>query len=341
MHRKANRHGGAVVVRTSKSGVKTFSLKWVDAAGEQAWERLGSETDGWTRSKARAALEERLTDVRREGLRRPACVTVADVAREWVAVYPTTRSLKRSTANGYASMVEHYVVPYLGHLPIDALDVAVLDRFVADRLANGLAPATVNRQLNVLSLIVRSARKRKLLRDNPVELVDRPREQRRRWRILTPAEVGRVQAAFVRIAAEADDDGERAWVEQAGTVFALVYGLGLRRGEVLGLRWRHVRLADPEGRRCPSKKRSCATASTRRRAARRRALSRSAASSPKRSSSTARARPTTPTMTACSATSTPAGRSTTSATPTPSAPRSSSPKSTAPCGRSTTAGTRR
>jgi len=30
-------------------------------------------------------------------------------------------------------------------------------------------------------------------------------------------------------------------------VFAVVYGLGLRRGEVLGLRWRHVRLADPEG----------------------------------------------------------------------------------------------
>jgi integrase len=247
MHRKANRHGGAVVVRTSKSGVKTFSLKWVDAAGEQAWERLGSETDGWTRSKARAALEERLTDVRREGLRRPARVTVADVAREWVAVYPTTRSLKRSTANGYASMVEHYVVPYLGHLPIDGLDVVVLDRFVAERLADGLAPATVNRQLNVLSLIVRSARKRKLLRDNPVELVDRPREQRHRWRILTPAEVGCVRAAFVRIADEADDDGERAWVEQAGAVFAVVYGLGLRRSEVLGLRWRHVRLADPEG----------------------------------------------------------------------------------------------
>ena len=27
----------------------------------------------------------------------------------------------------------------------------------------------------------------------------------------------------------------------------MVYGIGLRLGEVLGLRWRHVRLADPEG----------------------------------------------------------------------------------------------
>jgi integrase len=54
-------------------------------------------------------------------------------------------------------------------------------------------------------------------------------------------------AAFVLIAGEADDDDERDWVAQASTVFAVVYGLGLRRGEVLGLRWRHVRLADPEG----------------------------------------------------------------------------------------------
>jgi len=29
-------------------------------------------------------------------------------------------------------------------------------------------------------------------------------------------------------------------------VFLVVYGLGLRRGEVLGLRWRAIRLADPE-----------------------------------------------------------------------------------------------
>ena len=40
---------------------------------------------------------------------------------------------------------------------------------------------------------------------------------------------------------------ERAWLEQALVVFTVVYGTGLRRGEILGLRWRHVRLADPAG----------------------------------------------------------------------------------------------
>jgi site-specific recombinase XerD len=247
MHRKPSRMGAAVIARKAKNGATTFSIKYRDSAGEQAWERLGTDSEGWTRAKARAVLEERLTDVRREGLRRPSNVTVASVAGDWLAVYPSAKGLKRSTTAGYAGIVNNYVVPLLGHLRIDELDVAVLDRYVADRLAAGAAPASVNRELNVLSLIVRNARKRRLLRENPVELVDRPRERRRRWRILTPTEVGRVRTAFELLMREATEEEEGAFIAQARVAFAVVYGLGLRRGELLGLRWRHVRLADPEG----------------------------------------------------------------------------------------------
>jgi hypothetical protein len=98
MHRKANRHDAAVVARTGKSGVTTFSIKFRDADGRQAWERIGTDAEGWTRTKAKTELEARLVDVQREGLRRPREATVEDVAREWLAVYPTTKRLKHSTA---------------------------------------------------------------------------------------------------------------------------------------------------------------------------------------------------------------------------------------------------
>jgi len=35
--------------------------------------------------------------------------------------------------------------------------------------------------------------------------------------------------------------------ETCRATFLVTYGLGLRRGELLGLRWRHCRLADPDG----------------------------------------------------------------------------------------------
>ena len=315
------------IARTAKSGVTTFSIKFRDADGRQAWERLGTDAEGWTRPKAKAELEARLVDVQREGLRRPAETTVADVAREWLAVYPTTKTLKRSTATSYESIVENYIVPLLGHLRIDALDVGVLDRYVAERLAEGLAPATVNRQLNVLSLIVRSARKRKLLRENPVELVDRPREPRRRWRILDPAEIARVQTALASSPRRPTTRRSASWIEQARVVFTVVYGIGLRRGEVLGLRWRHVRLADPAGPTLRVEETFVRNRIDTPKSTPRRGRSRSAASSPRRSSSSGPARPTTPTTIASSATCRPAARSTTSATPTRSGRRSRRPGS--------------
>jgi integrase len=248
MRNHGTRRGACVVKRTSGStGVTTFSLKFIDADGAQAWERLGTDVDGWTDKKARAELEQRLVDVRREGLRRPADTTFRTVAQEWLDMYPTSKRLKRSTKDGYRTIVEKHLIPNLGTLRIDELDVHALDHYVARTLADGAEPGSVNRHLNVVSLIVKAARKRGLIRENPVELVDRPKERKRRWRILDPAEVQRVQVAFGELLDGETDEQARAWIRQARVVFMVVYGTGLRRSELRGLRWSRVRLADPAG----------------------------------------------------------------------------------------------
>jgi integrase len=59
-------------------------------------------------------------------------------------------------------------------------------------------------------------------------------------------EIRRVERAFDELVDESEGD-ERAWREQARVVFLTVVMAGLRRGEILGLRWRHVALADPGG----------------------------------------------------------------------------------------------
>jgi hypothetical protein len=52
-------------------------------------------------------LEARLVDVRRDGLTKaPGQITFAVLADEWLATYPTKRALKRSTADGYRSIVK-------------------------------------------------------------------------------------------------------------------------------------------------------------------------------------------------------------------------------------------
>jgi integrase len=55
-----------------------------------------------------------------------------------------------------------------------------------------------------------------------------------------------VERAFDELIAESKDE-ERRWREQARVIFLVVLGAGLRRGEMLGLRWGLVHLADPDG----------------------------------------------------------------------------------------------
>jgi integrase len=207
-------------------------------------ERLGPACEGWTKRKAEIALRARLTDVERDGYRKPEPVTFATFAREWVETYPSAKGLKSS---GYETIVEGRLIPALGTLQVADVSVERAERLVSAMRREGLSGATCNRVLNVLSLILRAALKRGLIRTNVVSLVDRPREGRSRWRILSPAEVRAVENSFDELICEAANEGERVWRETCRTLFLVVYGLGLRRGELLGLRWRHVRLADPDG----------------------------------------------------------------------------------------------
>jgi integrase len=191
-------------------------------------------------------LGHRLADVHREGWRKPDPTTFANFAREWLDTYPDAKDLKRSTRESYATIIEKWLVPAFGTLKPEEIDARKVEQYIGARRRDGLAPRSVNRQLNLLHQLLGAALKRGLVRSNPVTLVDRPREPRRRWRILSPAEIARVEHAFETLI-EAAEGEERAWREQARVIFLAVVGAGLRRGEILGLHWRDVDLADPEG----------------------------------------------------------------------------------------------
>src|SRR5512132_1736243 len=102
---QSRRRGAAVIRYEGKRGV-VWRIKYEDASGQQVKETLGSERNGWTRERARGELEERLVDVRREQLTKPAKSTFAEFAREWLRTYPATKGLKRSTRSGYETIVE-------------------------------------------------------------------------------------------------------------------------------------------------------------------------------------------------------------------------------------------
>lgn len=243
------RRAGSVVRYEGNRGV-VLRIRYRDADGERVTETLGSEADGWTDKKAEAALRHRLVDVEREHRRKLKPATFDAFAREWLSTYPDARGLKASTRESYHSILERHLIPALGEHRLESIDLEVLERYIAEKrraskTRKPLGPASINRHLNLLNLIFSAAVKRGSLRpgSNPVSLVERPKEPRRRWTILTPAEITRISKAFEELAEKAEGE-EREWIAQARVVFLVVISCGLRRGELLGLRWGNVDLVD-------------------------------------------------------------------------------------------------
>lgn len=231
---------GAAVIRYEGARGVTWRIKYRDASGQQVKETLGRAAAGWTRRKAEAELRARLVAVEKEGYRKPTPTTFGTVADEWLATYPDAKGLKRSTRRGYEQIIEGHLRRAFGRLPLGELSLERIEAFLAKQRKGGLSAGSVNRQLNVLSLVLNHARRRGLVRENPVSLVDRPREPRRKWRILTPVEVGAVERALDELIEEAESDRERDDRRTCRVLFLTFMGTGIRRGEALGLRWRSV-----------------------------------------------------------------------------------------------------
>jgi len=159
-----------------------------------------------------------------------------------------TKGLARSTLAEYQRHLDHHILPQLGDLDIRALTAAHLEARYAQiseesaaRVAAGRRPvghATIHAvHRTVRSLLSVLARRpeyglngRNVARD--VELVAPRRAPLRTW---DGAQLG----AFLAHAEKVDDRLLAAWY--------VIISLGLRRGEVCGMRWRYLDLTPDAG----------------------------------------------------------------------------------------------
>lgn len=229
MQSDSNRHGAAVIEYQGKRG-KTFRIKYRDASGEQVMETVGAERDGWTRRKAEAELRDRLSDVRRKAYVRPKQLTFDDWAATWYAEGKRKRNWKPLTVTQYGVVVRH-LAGHFGKTRLDGIRPRDVTGYIDARLEDGFSAKTIQLHLNVLSNMFKAAIADELVtRGNPVATVERPKVPRNRWRILEPREVPAVAKAFT-------DTRFRL-------VFLTLMLTGLRRSEIVALRWRDLDLLE-------------------------------------------------------------------------------------------------
>jgi integrase len=167
----------------------------------------------------------------------PRKMTVGQWLSQWLE--EAQHVVARKTLERYREIVDRHLVPALGAIPLGKLQPVHVQAYYTQALATGrrdgtggLSAQTVVHHDRVLNVALKRARSLRLIASNPIEDVSRPRVERHEIEALEPDE-----AATLLTTAR----GTRMF-----PIIFLALATGLRRGEVLGLRWCDV---DLEGRR--------------------------------------------------------------------------------------------
>ena len=164
----------------------------------------------------------------------PGKLTLAQFLERWLDDYARP-NVSPKTLVQYTDFVRRQIIPALGGLPLTKLRPQHIQGYYSHALRHGradgtggLSAKTVLHIHRLLRQALSHAMKWQMLSRNPADAVQPPRPERYEPPILSPGDVRRLLAA-------ADDNPIGALIHTAVMT-------GMRRGELLGLRWRDVDL---------------------------------------------------------------------------------------------------
>jgi integrase len=182
---------------------------------------------GKTRKDAKTKLDEALRNYEQGLAVGSKRQTLAKFLTDWLE-NNAKQTLRATTYRTYEQHIRLHINPEIGWHQLGELTPAIIQKFMSDKL-NGdppLAPRTVLYTRAVLRRALGQAVRWGMLPRNPAELVDPPRVARSEIKPLSAEEAQALLEAVKGHRLEA--------------FYSVAVGLGLRRGEALGLMWEDI-----------------------------------------------------------------------------------------------------
>jgi len=195
--------------------------------GYQDGKRKRKSIFGKTRKEVAEKLKVVLRDQQQGLLVAAERQTVEQFLTRWLAEVVEGKTRPR-THQSYKDIARLHIIPTLGKLQLSKVTPEDVQRLMNRKLAAGLSPRSVQYIRAVLRMALAQALKWGSVARNVATLVDPPKAESAPVTVLSPD-----QARTFLNAARGD---------RYEALYRVAVSLGLRRGEVLGLRWQHVDL---------------------------------------------------------------------------------------------------
>lgn len=180
-----------------------------------------------TKKQAEERLAKLIAEIEGGTFVEPVKLTVQEWLEKWLESYAKP-SLAPTTFETYENNVRVHIVPALGRVFLPKLTPVHVQDLLASLKTKGLAAWTVHGVYKVLHKALNDAVKAGLVPRNVADMVNKPKQDKKPRPTLDPEEARR----FLEAARE----------DRLHALYVLAILHGLRRGELLGLRWADVDL---------------------------------------------------------------------------------------------------
>ena len=217
--------------KRKNQGEDSYQLIIETSAGKDGKRNRIYKTVKGTKKQAEAVLRQTIVEIETQTYISPSKLTVKDWMNEWMNLYIIG---KRSvtTIEGYWNQINNYLIPVLGDIYLQDLSPSMVQKWVnqmrekSPRTGKPLSPKTIRNIWLNLSTAMERAVIEELIKKNPCEHTELPSRERYEAEVYDQEEINLLLSA-----AQGTDMELPMMIEIC---------LGLRRGELLALKWDHI-----------------------------------------------------------------------------------------------------
>ncbi len=214
MSKKANGEGSIYQRKEDKKWVASVTL---DSGKRKVFY-------GKTRKEAHEKLQKALQEQKQGKLVATQSQTVEQYLAYWLMIHK--KNVRPRTHERYEEIVPLHLVPTLGKVRLDKLTPHHLEMLYTNKLESGLSGTTVAAIHNFLHTALDGAVRQETLSRNVCDLVSSPRKNHEEIKPLNPEQIYKLLEAA------------KGHINEA--LFILALATGMRRGELLGLKWQDI-----------------------------------------------------------------------------------------------------